>query len=266
VLDGSEVSLDGMIMQYAFDVVGLYDIKLTVIDRVGNYGNDTLTVVVVDTTAPIAKAGNDIDLELGQETAFDGSSSHDNVGITTWTWNFSYNGGEESLDGVSPVFLFEGPGAYEVTLVVRDGAGNRASDKVVVTIRDLVPPVAVVPSDVTIEENTHLLLDGSNSTDNVGIITYAWEISGPDGTVDLEGIAPSHLFATQGNYTVRLLVTDAAGNTGEASFDVDVTSGGNNNGNGNGSDGGWSIMTYILIVIVVIGLALVAVMVRKMRG
>ena len=262
-LDGSEVSLDGMIMQYAFDDVGLYDIELTVIDRVGNYGNDTLTVVVPDTTAPIAKAGNDIDLELGQETAFDGSSSHDNVGITTWTWNFSYNGDEESLDGESPVYLFERPGEYEVTLVVRDEAGNQASDMVVVTVRDNVPPVAVVPADATVKKNTQLLLDGSNSTDNVGIITYTWEISGPDGTVDMEGIAPSYLFASPGTYTVRLLVTDAAGNADEASFNVDVTPDGNNNGNGNGSDGDLSILMFVVIAILVVGLALVAVKYRK---
>jgi PKD repeat protein len=62
--------------------------------------------------------------------------------------------------------------------------------------------------------------DASASTDDHGIASYAWTF-GDGGTGS--GVTASHAFASAGTYTVTLVVTDAAGQTGTVAKAVAVT-------------------------------------------
>jgi hypothetical protein len=117
----------------------------------------------------------------------------------------------------------------------------------------------VVREDARVEQNTSLVLDGSNCTDNVGIVSYRWTIEGPAGTTDVEGMMVIHRFTGPGWYNVTLLVTDAAGNGDEALFFVEVTppEGPDGNGGGGGPSEGYGI--YVLIAIVAVVLVAVVV-------
>jgi PKD repeat protein len=53
--------------------------------------------------------------------------------------------------------------------------------------------------------------DGSNSSDDTGIVSYQWQLS--DGS-EYTGTSFQHTFATSGTYSVELTVTDTAGATG----------------------------------------------------
>jgi len=83
---------------------------------------------------------------------------------------------------------------------------------------DTVAPSADAGSDASTSLSTSVTLDGSSSTDDVGIASYEWDVDG-DGTYDLTGESPSHSFASTGDQTVTLRVTDGSGNT-----DTDVVS------------------------------------------
>jgi PKD repeat protein len=81
----------------------------------------------------------------------------------------------------------------------------------IVTVRDIAPPVANAGPDQTVNEYIGMQFDGSGSTDDVGIASYVWTFI--DGTPKtLDGIAPTYLFSNPGNYSVTLNVSDAAGN------------------------------------------------------
>jgi len=134
----------------------------------------------------------------------------------------------------------------------------RDRDDVAVMIVDSVGPQTVVREDATIEQNTSLVLDGSNSTDNVGIVSYQWNIDGPYGPVDMNGQMVIFKFTAQGWYIVNLLVTDAAGNEDNALFFVEVTPTEIPNGNG-GNGGGGNEEGYMLYIIIAIVVAIVVV-------
>ncbi len=78
---------------------------------------------------------------------------------------------------------------------------------------DTESPVANAGPDQTVEINEAKTFDGSASTDNVGIISYHWDID-DDGQWDLEGINPTleEGYSEPGEYLVILRVSDAAGN------------------------------------------------------
>jgi PKD repeat protein len=81
-----------------------------------------------DTEPPVADAGADRTVSLGQTVAFDGSRSSDDVGIVSWEWSLSYAGSNLRFGGETALFTFERAGLYQVTLTVTDAAGNSDTD------------------------------------------------------------------------------------------------------------------------------------------
>ena len=63
------------------------------------------------------------------------------------------------------------------------------------------PPQGTAPLEVR--------LDGSGSTDDIGVTEYRWDFG--DGTTG-RGVIVDHLFASAGSYRIRLEAKDAAGN------------------------------------------------------
>jgi PKD repeat protein len=79
---------------------------------------------------------------------------------------------------------------------------------------DMTPPVANAGQNQTVLVGMSVAFNGGNSTDNNAVVAYVWDFGdGANGT----GIAPSHVYSAAGNYTVRLTVRDAAGNSASSS-------------------------------------------------
>jgi PKD repeat protein len=79
------------------------------------------------------------------------------------------------------------------------------------------PPVAKFTSSVT---GASVGFDGSSSTDDGTITSYAWDFGdGSTGT----GVSPSHTYTVSGTYTVALTVTDNGGLTNKVTHPVTVT-------------------------------------------
>lgn len=79
------------------------------------------------------------------------------------------------------------------------------------------PPVAAFTASCS---QLSCTFDGSGSTDDQGISTYAWDFG--DGN-NGGGVAPAHAFGAAGAYTVTLTVTDTQGATNATSQTVTVT-------------------------------------------
>ena len=222
VYQGVSIELSGSVPDYFFEAAGAYEITLNVTDLEGNHGVDTVTVVVRDITRPMAEAGDDITIDQGDTATFDGLSSTDNVEVASWTWTFTCDGEEVELTGPTPGFAFDDAGSYRVDLVVTDAAGNRAEDHLTVIVRDVTGPVADAGGDREVDQGRAVTLDGSGSTDNVGIDTYTWTFDDGGGTETLTGRVSQFAFQEPGDYTVTLTVADAAGNSGTDSFSLHV--------------------------------------------
>jgi len=130
-VDGTARTLYGMSPTHTFANPGSYAVTLTVRDAAGNANSDTMTVTVLDVTAPTANAGADASGVEGADVSFDGRTSTDNVGIDNYTWDF---GDGTTAYGSTATHRFASAGVHTVTLTVRDAAGNQNADTLSVTI------------------------------------------------------------------------------------------------------------------------------------
>ena len=78
---------------------------------------------------------------------------------------------------------------------------------------DIQPPIADAGPDKTALTNETITFDASNSSDNIGIVSFQWDID-TDGQWDLAGVNPTLEggYSQPGPYLVTLKVCDAAGN------------------------------------------------------
>ncbi|MBE0517792.1 MAG: PKD domain-containing protein, partial [Thermoplasmata archaeon] len=207
-----DITMYGESPSYTFVDPGTYSVELSVTDSIGQASEpDTVVVTVEDVTLPVADAGSDETVSFGTEVTLDGSGSSDNSGtIESYVWTFIDDGSVE-LTGETVDYEFTEPGVYTVTLTVADAAGLEDIDTVVITVVDEAPPVANAGADLTgVEVGDTVMLNGSGSTDNVGIDEYVWTFV--DGTAqELSGRTVNYTFDNVGVFTITLTVTDAAG-------------------------------------------------------
>ena len=162
-----------------------------------------------DVETPRADAGPDRTVDEGTLVTFDGSGSSDNFGIGSCSWAFM-DRVPVTLYGLRPAYRFDNPGTFVVTLNVTDTADRWSTDSLVVTVNDVTAPAADAGPDQNVDIGALVTFDGSNSSDNAGIINYTWTLT--VGTpVALHGARPTYRFDAPGVFVVTLNVTDAAG-------------------------------------------------------
>lgn len=81
------------------------------------------------------------------------------------------------------------------------------------------PPVARAGPDQTVKAGRKVDFNASQSSDNVGIVSYVWDFG--DGTTGT-GKTTTHTYPNPGTYTVKLTVTDAAGNSSTDTVTITV--------------------------------------------
>jgi PKD repeat protein len=185
---------------------GTYGVLLNVTDTSGNVGSDRITVLVEDTSVLVVDAGSDMVVPEDAAVDFSAAQSDSNEGIAAYEWAF---GDGTTGSGVAPTHEFSQPGTYTVNLTLTDEEGNVASDTITVTVTDETPPVADAGANRTVEAGTPIAFDGSNATDNVGVVSTEWTF-GDDATTT--NVTAEHTYSAPGTYTVSLRTADAAGN------------------------------------------------------
>ena len=220
--NGIEKTLKGKVVDFTFHIPGIYPITLNISDKEGNWAADFLNITVRDITPPVAVAGNDIVIDQGQLVSLNGSGSYDNVLVINHTWTIIFDDIEKNFYGSSPSFTFDEPGTYYIILNITDSAGNWHSDHLNVTVRDSTVPTAIAGEDITIDEGDVVVLTGTGSKDNVGIMNYTWSFLYNNSNVLLYGPKPSFVFNIPGNYTIDLKVRDKEGNDAADTLNIVV--------------------------------------------
>ncbi|UCG69444.1 MAG: PKD domain-containing protein [Thermoplasmata archaeon] len=214
----------GKVTTHIYTAPGTYIVTLMVNDDNGATSYDILTITVMDGTSPVANAGPDDTVDQNSPYIFDGSDSFDNVGIANYTWDVDANNGIDwkspDYSGSNlwnPVHTFAEPGVYTVTLNITDGSGYWDIDHLVITVKDVTPPIVEAGQDDWAEQNMPYRFDGSKSTDNIGIVTYLWDMDSGNGidwsSPDYVGPSPAHVYTESGIYIVTLKVIDSHGNS-----------------------------------------------------
>jgi len=145
--DGSSAQLsDPTLVNPTFlvDQPGSYLLQLIVNDGALDSLPDTATINTSN-SAPVAKAGEDQFVFVGDTTKLDGSASSDVDGDQlTFFWELTTIPDQSTatlLDptALMPTFLVDQPGTYEATLIVNDGAEASQPDTVIITTQNSKP-------------------------------------------------------------------------------------------------------------------------------
>ncbi len=139
-------SFDGItwkeyIEPFTIDNDGVITVYFKAVDKAGNVENARTEVLKIDKTPPVAYAGQDVRLVLDEVHTFDASRSTDNIGIAWYEWDF---GDGTTGIGKTVTHSYSKPGAYTVTLTVKDMAGNTAKHIITVSVLSRGPDLIVL--------------------------------------------------------------------------------------------------------------------------
>lgn len=209
-------------VNHSYAAVGNYSARLWVRDTCGAMSVSDTAIITISNAPnpcngnqpPVANAGPDKSGNVGQSISFSGSGSSDpqgNATISSYSWNF---GDGQTGNGVSVSHSYASAGSYTVTLTVTDNCNATHSDIASVTITPVNPcagntaPIANAGPDKSGQVGQSISFSGSGSVDlngNATIVSYAWNFG--DGQT-ANGVNVSHSYASPGNYTATLTVTD----------------------------------------------------------
>jgi PKD repeat protein len=178
--------------------------------------------------APVANAGLDQSVPIGQPVTLQGDGSDANNDPLTFAWQQT-GGPSVSLVCGPPatcVFTPTSSAAFTFTLTVSDPGGLSDSDSVTIFATNQ-PPLAVPGNDQVVRVGTLVTLDGSASSDpEGGALSYGWTQSGgPSVSLTCGGSNCSFTPMTTGELTFTLRVTDTGGLSDANSVVVSVING-----------------------------------------
>lgn len=219
--------------RFTTDLVGSYIFSLVVSDGYSSSIPDNVTInAISENNRPLAHAGDDLQMVLGQMAALDGSASSDpdNDPLThTWTITSRPDNSLADLDeatSVAPGFTPDQIGSYTIQLVVNDGMDDSLPDSIVVTVVNT-PPQATISWPLDLSEVylcDPIELTGSATDDQDGPLpgsSLSWS-SNLDGVLGSgTSIALTDLM-TLGTHTITLTAVDAHSASGQAEVQIQV--------------------------------------------
>ena len=191
--DGAFSTSFAPIHTYAED--GVYIVELI---ATNSCGSDTvISEVVINNSIPVADFSSDTDISCaGLPVNFHNLSS---ANSTSWMWTFE--GGTPSTSTEEhPTIVFENPGVYGVSLVATNASGSHT-----LSLADFI----MVESELSVDfVYTASGFDVSFINNAPEGLAYYWDFG--DGQISEEE-QPSHIYSSNGIYTIVLSVTNHCG-------------------------------------------------------
>jgi RHS repeat-associated protein len=203
---------------FVVDKPGTYVLQLMVNDGTVDSLPDTV-MITTHNSRPLAKAGLDQTVSVGDQVTLDGSGSHDADGdplVFYWSFTARPAGSTATLSdpfAVQPTFVVDKPGAYVFQLIVNDGKIDSCPDTVVITTHNS-RPLANAGPDQTVSVGDKVTLDGSGSQDADGDpLTFCWSFTArPNGSnarlSNPRAVKPTFVVDKPGTYVLQLIVND----------------------------------------------------------
>jgi PKD repeat protein len=223
---GDNTTGAGKTTSHSYAGAGSYSVKLTVTDANGT--NSVTKQVVVSSTGNQAPVARFTVTCPTTRCAFDGSTSTDDVGIVSYSWNWG-NGRSESHVGPTANNTFVA-GVYNVTLTVTDGSGLTGAVTQSVTVPTPTggnqAPSATISAPAngsSVSQGSSVSFSGSGIDAEDGALTGAalvWT-SSRDGQIGT-GTSFSTSGLSVGIHTITLTSTDTQGAHGTATITLTV--------------------------------------------
>ncbi|WP_198673628.1 PKD domain-containing protein [Algibacillus agarilyticus] len=209
---------------FTADVAGTYIVSLTVNDGELTSESQSLTITVTQAnTAPIASASitSDSGYLVGDTVTLTGINSTDaQKDNLTYLWQLTRPDNSNAVlsdaTSVSPTFIADVEGTYDVSLTVSDGQLNSDATQISVLVAkaNTAPnALASILSDGGYTVGDTVNITGIASNDNeADTLTYLWVLTAPDTSTAMltnnTDVSPSFIGDIAGTYVVSLVVND----------------------------------------------------------
>lgn len=207
------------------DVIGDYQIKLTVNDGQGGTNSSIVTITVTINTPPIADAGNNRTVNVGDLVNLNGSNSKDlDNDPISFNWSFTAfpansNTFLNNSNTVTPNFIADSAGSYQISLIVTDdkGASSSVDTVTIIAVAPNNSPTANAGGNQSVSVGDLVNLNGNNSSDPDGDpLIFNWSFTSiPTGSAatlsDTNSATPNFTADVAGDYQVSLTVMDSKG-------------------------------------------------------
>jgi PKD repeat protein len=225
---------------YTYQVSGIYNVTLKVIDSNSNSATITKQVQVNDVNN---LAPNIIDVSYSQTSyvpltiKFSENSTDTDGYVEQWEWNFGDGSSSVITDPTlkNTTHIYANPGRYIVTLAVTDnglpiGINKKTTSRTITVIVAPPPPNIPPVASFTVDKNnlpaifTSTFTDQSTDSDGT-IVSWLWELPNNQNIIfDTTNYSKTVLytFTKSGTYTIKLTVTDNKGTSSTATQDIIV--------------------------------------------
>jgi RHS repeat-associated protein len=218
---------------FVADAPGIYVVRLTVSDGVAESSPDAVIIGTAN-SAPIANAGTDQRVALGGIAQLDGAGSIDlDRNPLTYRWTLANRPvGSSALlvnsNTVNPTLPIDVDGAYEVQLIVNDGALDSRPDTVLITTRNFPPefPPGFNPPTNTIPNvpwrYDFVVMDPYETNLTVALIQSPTGMTLTAGSTNQAVLNWTPTPGQLGDHTVIVRVTDSEGASVDQTFVLHV--------------------------------------------
>jgi PKD repeat protein len=230
---GDGTTATGKTATHTFTMAGSFNVTLTVTNDRNISASTSQVVTAAAATLPVANfVFSPSTPTTGQTVVFDGDQSTAAPGhqLTTFSWNF---GDGATGSGLVASHVYGVAGTYNVVLSVVDDLGQKSTKSNSVPVAaaggsggSSAPTARFTISPATnpnpgVNQNVFFNASSSTAVAPHTILSYAWDFGdGVTGT----GLTAIHAYQRAGTFTINLVVTDDAGQTGTAQNSVQVTS------------------------------------------
>lgn len=180
---------------HAYTQVGDYTVTLT---ATNGFGDDVATAVVSVGLAPTAQFSHDTLASVGNPVQFTNESS----GMATLGYLWDFGDGTTSPD-TDPAHTYTQSGTYTITLTTSNEFGD---DVATAELFVGLAPTAQFSHDGPVGVGHPAQFN--NSSTGTADLSYAWDFG--DGATS-SAMAPSHIYAATGEYTVSLSISNSWG-------------------------------------------------------
>ena len=202
-------SLSGGTVSHVYPRSGVYAAAFRVTDADGASHTDTAQVTIHN-LPPTAHTGGPHAGNEGDTLVLDGDGFDPGGDIRLYQWDFDGDGVYDYTSAVSArvAHTYTASGHFAATLRVTDGGGDSGTAIAQVTISNR-GPTADAGGPYTVGEGGTVIVDASRSTDpGDDIVLYEWDFDGDGQYDDATGMTPGFHAGNDGQYPVRLRVTD----------------------------------------------------------
>jgi len=184
---------------------GQYTVKLVVQNASGSDSVTRTQFITVYAKPAINFSASNTSGCAPLTTTFTDLSSSSNTNIVSRQWDFG-NGNFSNLS--NPTHTYNTPGNYNVSLMLTNSNGCSASSTQTNFINISDRPIVNFTNSNPINCGAPYSVSFINGSTGVGGLSFIWRFG--DGTSSTQ-INPTHIYNTSGNYTVKLIVTNALG-------------------------------------------------------